>query len=88
MSFNTLKYTTMKKINMAIALAFLNVMALAQEKVDANVNLDIDKGGDATGGLPWMWIVGALVLIILLFVVMGGRGGSDRVIERDTVLRK
>ena len=78
----------MKKMNMAIALAFLNVMAFAQEKVDANINLDVDKGGEAAGGFPWMWIVGALVLIILLFALLGGRGGSDRVIERNTVVRK
>ena len=78
----------MKKMNMAIALAFLNVMAFAQEKVDANINLDVDKGDEAAGGFPWMWIVGALVLIILLFALLGGRGGSDRVIERNTVVRK
>ncbi|WP_207428991.1 hypothetical protein [Pedobacter sp. SYSU D00535] len=78
----------MKKINTAIALAFLNVMAFAQEKVNADVNLDINKGAESGGSFPWIWLVGALVLIILLFALLGGRRGNDRVIERDTIIRK
>jgi hypothetical protein len=78
----------MKKMNMALTLAFLNVMAFAQEKVGADINVDVNKGGDGGGSFPWMWIVGALVLIVLLFALLGGSGGRDRVIERKTIVKE
>lgn len=77
----------MKKINSALILAFINVMAYAQEKgvETTDINVDVNKSG---GGFPWMWIVGALVLIILLFALLGGSGGSERVIERKTIVKE
>lgn len=78
----------MKKINLALTLAFLNVMAFAQEKVGADINVDVNKGGAEGGSFPWMWIVGALVFIVILFALLGGRGGSDRVIERETIVKE
>lgn len=78
----------MKKINLALTMLFLNVMAFAQEKVGADINVDVNKGAEATGGMPWMWIVGALVLIVLLFALLGGRGGSDRIVERKTIVKE
>jgi len=78
----------MKKINSALILAFINVMAYAQEKgvETTDINVDVNKGGGG-GSFPWMWIVGALVLIILLFALLGGSGGTDRVIERKTIVK-
>jgi hypothetical protein len=78
----------MKKINLALALAFLNVMAFAQEKVGTDINVDINKEGASGGSFPWMWIVGVAVFIILIFALFSGRGGSDRVIERKTIIKE
>ena len=63
-------------------------MAYAQEKgvETTDINVDVNKGGGG-GSFPWMWIVGALVLIILLFALLGGSGGTDRVIERKTIVK-
>ncbi|WP_207532669.1 hypothetical protein [Desertivirga arenae] len=76
----------MKKLNTALALAFMNVMAFAQEKaVDANVDLNVnhDSGG---GSFPWMYIVGGIVLLVIILALLNGRG-SDRTIERTTVVK-
>ncbi len=79
----------MKKISLALTLAFLNVMAFAQEQAaKADINVDVNKGGDAGGSFPWMWIIGAIVLIVLVFALIGGSGGSDRVVERKTIVKE
>jgi uncharacterized membrane protein len=76
----------MKKLSSALALAFLNAMAFAQEKIGTDINVDINKDS-GSGSFPWLYLVGALVLIIIIFALVGGRGGSDRVIERKTIVR-
>ena len=81
----------MKRINLALTLAFINVMAFAQEKGggSADINVDVNKGADAGGGtFPWMWLIGAIVLIVLLFALLGGSRGSDRVVERKTIVKE
>ncbi len=75
----------MKKLSSAVALAFLNAMAFAQEKTGTDINVDINK--DSGGSFPWLYLVGALVLIIIVFALVGGRG-SDRVIERKTIVKE
>lgn len=79
----------MKKINSALLLAFVNVMAFAQENGagTTDINVDINKGGDAGSSFPWMWIVGGIVLIVVLFALLGGTGGRDRIIERKTIVK-
>lgn len=55
---------------------------------DAKVDVDITKSGSTGGGgFPWLWIVGAIVFIILLVALLGNRGGTDRIIEKKTVVR-
>jgi hypothetical protein len=73
----------MKKFNLAVALAFLNVMAFAQDKADATVDLNINKSGDATGGIPWLWIIGGLVFVILLVVILSNRNGGGTTVVKD-----
>ena len=80
--------TYMKKLNLALTLAFMNAMAFAQEKAGADINVDVNKGGDAGGSFPWMYLIGAIVLILLLFALLGGRGGSDRIVERKTIVKE
>lgn len=75
----------MKKINLILTLAFINAMAFAQEKVGADINVDVNDGGGSS--FPWMYIIGALVLIIVLFALLGGSRGTDRVIERKTIVK-
>jgi hypothetical protein len=75
----------MKRIYFLLMSAFLSVMAMAQ---DAKVDVDITKSGSTGGGgFPWLWIVGAIVFIILLVALLGNRGGTDRIIEKKTVVR-
>ena len=48
---------------------------VAQDTKDLNVDVDIDKGGDAGFFTqPWVWIVGGAVFILLLVALMRGRG--------------
>ncbi len=67
--------------------AFINMMAIAQSS-GADVNIDITKSGSDGGGFPWLWVIGAIVLIILLVALLGGRGGTDRVVEKKTIIKE
>ncbi len=79
----------MKRIYFLIMTAFLSVLAMAQEgSGGADLNVNITKSGDnAAAGFPWLWVVGGIVFIILLIALLGGRGGTDRVVEKKTVIR-
>lgn len=87
MHYNIEKAQPMKKINSALILMFLNVMAIAQEKTGADVNVDINKDNDGSS-FPWLYIIGALVVIILIFALLSGGRGGDRVIERKTIVKE
>lgn len=52
---------------------------LAQDAKKLDVDIDIDKGGDAGNFFtqPWVWIVGGAVFILLLVALMRGRGGRN-----------
>lgn len=53
--------------------SFYGNLALAQEKVD----IDINAGkSDNWYAAPWVWIVGAAVFILLLVAIL--RGGNRR----------
>ncbi|WP_207423702.1 hypothetical protein [Desertivirga brevis] len=80
----------MKKLNSILLLAFVNVMAFAQEKGagTTDINVDINGGGETASSFPWLWIVGGIVLIVLLFALLGGSGGRDRIIERKTIVKE
>jgi hypothetical protein len=84
----------MKKIYLAAGAALFNVVAWAQER-SADVDVDIDKSGDAaTGGIPWMWIIGAIVVILLIVALSGGRrrrvttGDGDVTVTKTTTVRR
>lgn len=85
----------MKKIYLALWMALLNVAAWAQEG-GADVNVDINKGGEAaTGGVPWMWIIGAIVLILLIVALSSGSrrrrvttGDGDVTVTKTTTVRR
>lgn len=61
-------------------------MAMAQNGDGADLNVHVTKDS-GPGGFPWLWVIGAIVLIVLLVALLGGRGGTDRVIEKKTVIR-
>lgn len=62
----------------AFTLFFLQPLAvLAQDTKKLDVDIDVNKGGDAGNffAQPWVWIVGGAVFILLLVALMRGRGG-------------
>jgi hypothetical protein len=73
------KIPCMKKILLSVYAALITTLLFAQEggetkKVDININTD--NGGGAWYAMPWVWIVGAAVFILLLVALT--RGGSRR----------
>jgi len=77
----------MKRIYFLLLSAFVSVMAMAQNG-GADVNVDVTKSSGNGGGFPWLWVVGGIVFIVLLIALLGGRGGTDRVVEKKTVIRE
>jgi hypothetical protein len=59
-----------KRSLMAIASLFITALAMAQDKVD----VDINAKDSSWYGSPWVWVVGAAVFILLLVALT--RGGS------------
>lgn len=78
----------MKRISFLFASALMSVMAMAQNSGGADVNVDISKTDSNGGGFPWLWVIGAIVFIILLVSLLGGRGGTDRVVEKKTIIKE
>lgn len=75
----------MKRINFFLLSTLMSVMAIAQEG-GGDLNVDITKT-NSSGGFPWLWVIGAIVVIVLLVALLGGRGGTDRVVEKKTIIR-
>jgi hypothetical protein len=79
----------MKRIYFLLLSAFLSTMAMAQQGGSgADVNIDITKSEGSAGGFPWLWVIGAIVFIVLLVALLGGRGRTDRVVEKRTVIKE
>ncbi|HEU4904181.1 MAG TPA: hypothetical protein VFT06_15350 [Flavisolibacter sp.] len=77
----------MKRIYFLLLSAFMSVMAFAQNG-GADVNVDITKSGsNSASGFPWLWVIGGIVFIVLLVALLGNRGGTDRVVEKKTIIR-
>lgn len=69
----------MKKIFFSVLPLLFSTAAFCQEKVTIGVNdgkLSITKT-NAWYQSPWVWIVGAAVLILLLVALMRGGGRRD-----------
>ncbi len=82
-----IKIPFMKRIYFLLVLAFSSLMAMAQNGGGADINVDINKAGDSAGGFPWLWVIGGIVFIVLLVALLGGRG-TDRVVEKKTIIRE
>lgn len=63
-----------KRSLMAIASLFVTALAMAQEKVDVDINA---KDGSSWYSAPWVWVVGAAVFILLLVALTRGGSKSD-----------
>lgn len=77
----------MKRIYFLFVCALISAIAMAQSGSGADVNVDITSSGTGESGFPWLWVIGAIVFIILLVALLSGRGGTDRVIEKRTVIK-
>ena len=74
-------HTKKKIFTIAVAANFATILVKAQDKAaDLNVDVDLDKGGDAMSGdwmsNPLVWVIGALVLIVIIALV--ARGGGNK----------
>lgn len=65
--------SVIKRSLMAIASLFVTAFAMAQEKVDIDINAK-DSNWYAS---PWVWVVGAAVFILLLVALTRGGRRSD-----------
>jgi hypothetical protein len=67
-------YTAMvKRSLLAIVSVFITALAMAQDKVDVDINAK-DSSWYAS---PWVWVVGAAVFILLLVALTRGGRRSD-----------
>ena len=62
-----------KRSLMAIVSLFITALAMAQDKVDVDINAK-DSSWYAS---PWVWVVGAAVFILLLVALTRGGSRSD-----------
>jgi hypothetical protein len=77
----------MKRIYFLVLCAFCSAMAMAQDGGTTNVDVNL-KSDTGAGGFPWVWVIGGIVFLILLVALLNsGRGGTDRVIEKKTIVR-
>jgi hypothetical protein len=62
-----------KRSLMAVVSLFVTALAMAQDKVDVDINAK-DTSWYAS---PWVWVVGAAVFILLLVALTRGGSRSD-----------
>jgi hypothetical protein len=77
----------MKRIYFLILFAFVSAMAIAQDGGTTNVDVNLKSDGDAAG-FPWLWVVGGVVFILLLVALLSGGRGSDRIVEKKTIVKE
>lgn len=66
--------TIIRRSFMAIVSLFITAFAMAQEKVDIDINT---KDSSSWYSSPWVWVVGAAVFILLLVALTRGGSKSD-----------
>lgn len=76
----------MKRISFLLLSAFVSAMAMAQNS-GSSVNVDITKSNGSSTAFPWLWVIGGIVFIVLLVALLGS-GGTDRVIEKKTIIKE
>ena len=85
-SFNPLSQTTyMKRIYFLLLSAFISALTIAQETTTTKVDVNLNK--DGASAFPWIWVIGGVVFVLLLVALLSGRGGTDRVIEKKTIIK-
>jgi cytochrome bd-type quinol oxidase subunit 2 len=62
-----------KRSLLAVISLFITALAMAQDKVD----IDINAKESAWYASPWVWVVGAAVFILLLVALTRGRGSRS-----------
>lgn len=77
----------MKRIYFLIMAAFVSAFAIAQDGGTTNVDVNLKTDGGAAG-FPWLWVVGGVVFILLLVVLLSGGRGSDRIVEKKTIVKE
>ena len=77
----------MKRIYFLILAAFVSAMAMAQDGGTTNVDVNLKTDGGAAG-FPWLWVVGGVVFVLLLVALLSGGRGSDRIVEKKTVVKE
>ena len=77
----------MKRMYLAIVLAFLNAAAFAQNGGGSDVSVDVTKT-TSESSIPWTWIVGGVIVLIVILALLLGRGGSDRIVEKKTIVKE
>ena len=77
----------MKRIYFLVLSAFLSTMALAQDGGTTKVDVNLDTNNSAAG-FPWLWVIGGVVFVLLLVALLNGGRGSDRVVEKKTIIKE
>lgn len=84
---------TITAISAVIFLAFTSVMAIAQDNGGSSSSSTTTTTTTSSSGVDaswfsdhWMWIAGAVVVLIILIAALSGRSRSTTV-ERTTVIR-
>lgn len=77
----------MKRIYFLLLTAFASLAAFAQD--GGSTKVDVNLGGESgASNIPWLWIIGGLVFVILLVALLNNRGGGrDRIVEKKTVIK-
>jgi hypothetical protein len=65
--------STVKRFFAMFVMAIMTTVAFAQDQ-GIDVDVDLDKGGDAWYANPIVWVIGVAVFILLLVALM--RSGS------------
>jgi hypothetical protein len=65
--------STVTRFFAVLAMAFMTTVTWAQDQ-GIDVDVDLDKGGDAWYANPIVWIIGVAVFILLLVALMRSGG--------------
>lgn len=76
----------MKHVSFFLLSIFMVLLAVAQESGGANLDVNITKN-EGGGNIPWLWIIGGIVVLVLLIALLNGRGGRDTIVEKRTVVK-